>query len=146
MQDNQKTRNIIVHSLNLLGLIGSTIAIVFNIWVSYVTPRPSWWAWMIIVFGVLLLVSSEILLVAGRRRTARFLMVSGGLIMLPEALPSIIAGVLDGILSPIMLGGKSDELCQNCGYCLRGLKDPRCPECGCAKGFRKSLEALLEDH
>lgn len=24
----------------------------------------------------------------------------------------------------------SSPICPNCGYCLRGLHDPRCPECG----------------
>ena len=26
-------------------------------------------------------------------------------------------------------------VCQKCGYCLRGLRDPRCPECGTAFGL-----------
>jgi hypothetical protein len=32
--------------------------------------------------------------------------------------------------------------CLRCGYDLRGLGLPRCPECGALRGFRQSMEEL----
>ena len=40
-------------------------------------------------------------------------------------------------------GAPSEEgVCQRCGYDLRGLEIPRCPECGALRGFRVPLEQL----
>ncbi len=33
-------------------------------------------------------------------------------------------------------------LCLRCGYNLRGLEVPRCPECGTLRGFRVPLDRL----
>ncbi len=32
--------------------------------------------------------------------------------------------------------------CARCGYDMRGLDIPRCPECGCARGFDKTFEQM----
>jgi len=32
--------------------------------------------------------------------------------------------------------------CANCGYPLKGLDIPRCPECGALRGFKKPLTEL----
>lgn len=35
-----------------------------------------------------------------------------------------------------------DYVCLRCGYSLRGLTKPRCPECGTLKGFDKPMSEL----
>lgn len=35
-----------------------------------------------------------------------------------------------------------DVLCLRCGYNLRGLDVPRCPECGALRGFTVPMEEL----
>jgi len=38
---------------------------------------------------------------------------------------------------------KADESnCANCGYPLKGLEIPRCPECGALRGFKRPLHEL----
>jgi len=32
--------------------------------------------------------------------------------------------------------------CRQCGYDLRNLDMPRCPECGCARGFDKTFDQM----
>lgn len=40
-------------------------------------------------------------------------------------------------------GPEADEpRCSKCGYSLRGLRFPRCPECGTLRGFETGLEQL----
>lgn len=36
----------------------------------------------------------------------------------------------------------SETICVNCGYPLKGLDIPRCPECGALRGFTKPLDEL----
>ncbi len=38
--------------------------------------------------------------------------------------------------------GDDDLVCARCGYDLRGLELPRCPECGTLRGFTVPLAAL----
>lgn len=42
--------------------------------------------------------------------------------------------ILEAIDSPSM--ASADQVCRKCSYNLRGLKDPRCPECGTSFIFR----------
>jgi predicted Zn-ribbon and HTH transcriptional regulator len=37
------------------------------------------------------------------------------------------------------------DRCRQCGYDMRNLDMPRCPECGCARGFDKTFEQLGVD-
>jgi hypothetical protein len=40
-------------------------------------------------------------------------------------------------------GTEVDEpRCANCGYPMKGLEIPRCPECGALQGFKKPLDEL----
>jgi len=47
--------------------------------------------------------------------------------------------ILDAIDTPSMTS--KDQACRRCGYNLRGLNDPRCPECGTTFIFRGSVTA-----
>ena len=47
------------------------------------------------------------------------------------ALPSVAASVaVYELLSGRRPLSSTETLCRNCGYILRGISEPRCPECG----------------
>gem|GEM_PF-2832980 len=46
------------------------------------------------------------------------------------ACTAVFATVTHGISRIIRRHEETGEVCLECGYCLRGLTSPRCPECG----------------
>jgi len=78
-----------------------------------------------------------------RFRVGSVLLFAGGLGTFPLGLFSMVAGEKAWRLAELhpadSVGGRR---CRRCGYSLRGLAVPRCPECGCLYGFEQSIEEL----
>ena len=122
---------IVVGTLSVLFFDGSVF--------SSVSPWIPFLYWVPLV----LLVVGEWLAWREQYLTAALAMFLGGVGTLPIGLLAII-----GSLASRRLGGRpnsQDPLkipCSKCGYDLRGTPVPRCPECGCLRGFDKTAEEL----
>jgi hypothetical protein len=51
------------------------------------------------------------------------------IILMIITLCTLLAGATALIMN-LRFEETSKLICRNCGYCLRGLREPRCPECG----------------
>ncbi len=79
-------------------------------------------------------------------RLGALLMLIGGIATIPVGLFAIV-GALSAISAYRMarrtsIRDASLPKCLKCGYDMRALPFPRCPECGCLLGFRKTAEEL----
>jgi hypothetical protein len=87
-------------------------------------------AWLVGLGGILLLVLAANLLIPSRGATRR-----GGYIIIAST--AFLATPLPGMVAYVLLTRRfgppppDGELhCRKCGHILRGLSEPRCPECG----------------
>ena len=138
-RDHRRRRRILF--LNGAAIAGCTILMWFTESgvLSPVSPRIHLLYWIPLV----LLVAGEWLAWREQYLTAALAMFLGGIGTLPIGLLAII-----GALASRRLGRRPDSQdplqvpCTKCGYDLRGAPVPRCPECGCLRGFDKTAEEL----
>lgn len=75
-------------------------------------------------------------------RCAGVVMFFCGLGAFPLGILSVIAGLRLIRLRNQVVGREPGVRCKRCGYDLRGLIVPRCPECGCLFGFEEPIGAI----
>jgi|GEM_PF-4482547 len=93
--------------------------------------------------AVTFLVIGGVLVYCNRYRSGAVMMFLGGLGTFPLGLLAIVAALRSHRLSSLNEAKLSlTGLCEHCGYDLRGTRIPRCPECGCLRGFDTSANEL----
>ncbi len=97
--------------------------------------------WHVSSLGLLLV--ATVLLLRGSLTAPRVLMLIGGVGSLPTGLVALVGAVWR---PPRRVGESTDDglepRCLRCGYSLRGLTVPVCPECACPRGFVRNVTEL----
>ena len=95
-------------------------------------------------------VACAVFAIAGQVLVMRSLWGWGGIAMIAAGLASFPIGVLSLCAGLQALRARKMapaterpiRQCDSCGYNLKGLSIPRCPECGCLVGFTKTADGL----
>ena len=127
--------------LNQIGVIFSAMWAVSGFLFSFHPLMPKLALIAAIATGLLLL--AHRLLSEGHTRISSIFMFVGGIGAFPAGIPSIIASWIARNIDRWQRHERDHRVrCLKCGYDLRGLTLPRCPECGCAIGFDKTFAEL----
>jgi hypothetical protein len=92
--------------------------------------------------GVVCLIGAGLLLRAEYFRSAAVLMMVGGIVALPVGIVTIVLAPFAWRRGNATTDRSAERTCMRCGYDMRGLPVPRCPECGCLYGFTEPMENL----
>lgn len=133
-------RRQLTYSFLALGLVGSVCVLIF---VPIV--RIGQFQFSAYCIGVVCLIVAGWAVHARRFWMAAVGMLIGGICTSPFGFPILVIAVRmiwDRIFARQAKICERTKLCMKCGYDLRGTDIPRCPECGCLRGFDKTPEEL----